>query len=365
MSFAGIERVFAGMCDEEKINTAISLTTTESEQRKLLRDMDSNPCFRTPSHQYIRDIFMLRFSLTKMPMLNALRSTAASSLSLDHTFRISKYVKIQSSKGHNFQKAYSALLLVLNEKGDVVDFRLTEGQSLKDDSVTDMLMNLKSVSPSIEIIMTDNCCQCRHILQNIFEDADIKLDLWHGLNRVSRTLLKKNISKKQRFQFNRRLRNCFRQEDDHGKTRYKETPTAPQINENIDKLINMFENVIPAATIKELKILQEKHTQCLASIPKGMGTNRNENLHRSLNDFFSDKRIMTLDVAEALLTTFLFHRQFRSLSLADRPALNLNKSNKYVKKSEDKGSDIGDNLDNLVGDLDTIFEVSEDLKNII
>ena len=74
---------------------------------------------------------------------------------------------------------------MLNEKGDVVDFRLTVGQSLKDDSVNEMLYDLKKVSANINLIMTDNCCQCRQLLQEIFDDKEVKLDLWHGVNRLN------------------------------------------------------------------------------------------------------------------------------------------------------------------------------------
>ena len=106
----------------------------------------------------------------------------------------------------------------------------------------------------------------------------------------------------------------------------RDTCTATEIHRNLEQIFTSFEDVIPKTTIKELKILQEKHIHCLASIPKGFGTNRNEALHRELNNFFSDKRIMTIDVAEALLTTFLYTRQFRNLPLGDRPAILLDKS---------------------------------------
>ena len=62
-------------------------------------------------------------------------------------------VKIQSAKGQNYQKAFGALLLVVNEKGDVVDFIATAGQSLKDDSVQEMLHSIKDKSPDISLIM--------------------------------------------------------------------------------------------------------------------------------------------------------------------------------------------------------------------
>ena len=74
--------------------------------------------------------------------------------------------------------------------------------------------------------MTDNCCQCRQILTDIFETALIKLDLFHGLNRVIRSVPKKSVDKKIRSGFFIKVRNCVRQSDDHGKKRTKETASA-------------------------------------------------------------------------------------------------------------------------------------------
>ena len=362
MSFAGMERVFSGMIDEEKSSTARTLASSELEQRDLLRQMESSPCFKSPSLRYIRDVFMQRFAILKKPMLKALRSTKANCLSLDHTFRISKFIQVQTSKGQNYEKATCALLLALNEKGDVVDFRLTKTESLKEDSVLDMLHDLKQVSPNIKLIMTDNCCHSRQILNDIFEEADIKLDLFHGLNRVIRSIPKKEVSKKIRFPFNKKLSHCTCQEDDHGSERLKETATANEIKQNLDKLISTYEDKLPATSIKELKTLKDKHAQCLASIPRGMGTNRNENLHREMNNFFNDKRTMSLEVTEALLTTFLYHRQYKNTPLAERPVLLPAKS--FQKKYEEPSFNIEDELKNFAEDMPIIFQVSERLKKL-
>ena len=94
-----MERVFSGMIDEEKSSTARTLASSELEQRDLLRQMESSPCFKSPSLRYIRDVFMQRFAILKKPMLKALRSTKANCLSLDHTFRISKFI----CTGSNFK----------------------------------------------------------------------------------------------------------------------------------------------------------------------------------------------------------------------------------------------------------------------
>ena len=77
MSFAGIERLLAGMSDEEKNNTARALSLTEDEQRKLLLKMNSSSCYQIPSSKYIKNIFMQRFSVMKSQMIQALRSTLA------------------------------------------------------------------------------------------------------------------------------------------------------------------------------------------------------------------------------------------------------------------------------------------------
>ena len=64
-------------------------------------------------------------------------------------------------------------------------------------------------------------------------------------------------------------------------------------------------------TIHELESLRVHITRgCLSGINPGCGTNRNENLHRSINPFFSRCRI-GIPLAIALLTVF-FHRHNRS-----------------------------------------------------
>ena len=362
MSFSGMERMFSAMIDEEKSTVARTLGSTDLEQRQLLSQMDSLPCYKHPSDNYIKAIFMQRFAILKTPMQEAIRSTKANAISLDHTFCFSKYVQNQTSLGQNYEKASTALLLVLNENGDVVDFCLTGSQSLKEKCVTDMLHDLKQSSPNISLVMTDNCFQSRQIICEVFDKADIKLDLFHGINRVIRSIPKKEVGKRIQFPFNKKLTNCFRQNDDHGRNRMKETATAGEIRQNLDKLIQSYEDKLPENSIRELKTLREKHLDCLASIPKGMGTNRNENLHQELNNFFNDKRSMSVEVAEALLLTFLYYRQYRNTPLAERPVLLPAKL--YQKKVEEPNLNVKDEFANLAQDMPILFQVSESLKKV-
>ena len=316
-----LERTFQCMINDRKLHIAHTLSLSDDEKRNILKRIDQSPCFEAPSKHYITDIYMQKYNLEKESMIEIINSTEANSLSLDHTFKFSKFVTIQSSRGHHYSKAFSALLIVMNENGEIVSFKPTVGESMKDEAVTKMLEDIKIISPNINIKMTDNCCHIKQILNDIFPGAKVKLDLWHAMSRVQKSL-KKTLKKCDRFRFNKQLSNCFRQSDDQGKKRLRETSSEEEIREKLNKLKTDWISLVPSATIKEIELLMDKHSSCLAGIPKGYGTNKNESLHRALNALFSDKAIMSLHIAEALLTTFLFRRKFQDVPLFNRPIMN-------------------------------------------
>ena len=124
-------------------------------------------------------------------------------------------------------------------------------------------------------MIEDNCCQSRSILQEVFgDDVPIKLDLWHSQNRVQKSMLNKNMAKADRFAFNRQLSHCFRHTNNKGRYRNETTLDEAQIIQNLNTLLtNWSENISPK-TKKEIITLRDKHSVCLADIPKGMDTNR-------------------------------------------------------------------------------------------
>ena len=172
------------MLNDQKLSTAHTISSSDEGKQNVLQRIEHASCYDAPSAHYITEIFMLKYNREKESMIKIINGTEAQSLTLDHTFKFSKYVTIQSSTGHHFSKAFSALLIVLNEKSEVVSFKPTVGESMKDDSVTDMLLGIKAVSPNIDLIMTDNCCHIRQILNEVYPEATIKLDLWHAFNQV-------------------------------------------------------------------------------------------------------------------------------------------------------------------------------------
>ncbi len=59
-------------------------------------------------------------------------------------------------------------------------------------------------------------------------------------------------------------------------------------------------------TEKELKKIRDNHAECLANIPPGIGTQRNESFHKNLNMLFYNRTTVTLETALALLSTVFF-----------------------------------------------------------
>ena len=116
-----------------------------------------------------------------------------------------------------------------------MSFKPTVGESMKDEAVTKMLEDIKIISPNINLIMTDNCCHIKQILNDIFPGAKVKLDLWHAMSRVQKSL-KKTLKKCDRFRFNKQLSNCFRQSDDQINKRLRETSSEEEIREKLNKL---------------------------------------------------------------------------------------------------------------------------------
>ena len=214
--------MFSSMIDEEKVRIVNSIHKMEPERRANLKGMTSNLCVSSPSH-YLKDIFMLKYKQQKEAMKEFIENTEAASISMDHTFKLSKCVTIPFSKGHSYSKACAALLIILNEKGDVISFKLTVDESLKDESVSQMFLKVKEISPHISLVMVDNCCHVRNIIQEVFDEADVKLDLFHGFSRVTRTLAKKNIPRREKNLFKSQFKDCFRQKDDLGNSRLKPT----------------------------------------------------------------------------------------------------------------------------------------------
>ena len=121
----------------------------------------------------------------------------------------------------------------------------------------------------------------------------------------------------------------FANPSDIGKQRTLPTPHKDTLLKNIDNFISKWKDVsthdwhiINEKTTQELTSLKA-HIQrgCLSEINPSCGTNKNENLHKNINPFFSRCR-MGIPLALALLS-ILFHHHNLKVSKCDGSVLSI------------------------------------------
>ena len=156
-------------------------------------DLISKPI---PSNDIIARCFIIRFQqdeslyssyMTRMKVSNCIR--------LDHTFKVASNIGyLRADK--KWVTLYGSIFIALNKVGQVIAWQFTKSTSL--DEVRSLLLMLKERITDIEkqnfTIYVDNCCQCAAKLKGIFgDDITVKLDIFHAVQRVTRTLSKKHI----------------------------------------------------------------------------------------------------------------------------------------------------------------------------
>ena len=204
----------------------------------------------------------------------------------------------------------------------VKDYQLTFGTAFhKTESI---LQKIVSGGAEIELIFTDNYCHVRVKLKELFSTASVKLDLFHAVARL--TL---HMPKRHPFyhEATRGLGLVFREEDDIIGDRKGPTAVPAKIQKNIEDFLCRWKPI----TFKGWKIINDKvenefeklmvHVKigCLSGIPKGMGTNRNENLHKQLGQFVRNK--LAVQTAEALFTHIFYVRNCRANNLEVVPPI--------------------------------------------
>ena len=116
----------------------------------------------------------------------------------------------------------------------------------------------------------------------------MKLDIFHAVQRVTKTLPKKHLLMKDCV---RELQFVFRCDGDSGKDRLAETLPPDVISMKLDAFIKEWENRSDSQGVKIFKLKTfhalnnlKKHINsgCLSGISPGRGTNKNERLHKSL-----------------------------------------------------------------------------------
>ena len=166
--------------------------------------------------------------------------------------------------------------------------------------------------------MVDNCCSVRAKLRDIFgQNPAVKLDLFHAIQKIIVQIPKRQanpaLRKTQRVMI-KELRLCFRAHDDIGQIRKQATPSSEELENNLCSFLKRWQAekiegvcVLPKSAVDEVEKLH-KHVRsgCLSGIPVGIGTNRNERLHRKLRKWV-DKNRMGVSYAVAVLFLIFYN----------------------------------------------------------
>ena len=143
----------------------------------------------------------------------------------------------------------------------------------------------------------------------------MKLDLFHALKCILDQIPRKGVTAELRgvrHVMIKNLRLCFHDDHDFGQSRKRATPLLDKMEKNLQDILKKWSaelvndiRVLPDRAVAEInKIMKHVTLGCLSGIPPGVGTNRNENIHKRLRKWLKKDRI-GVALAVALLTTVL------------------------------------------------------------
>ena len=293
-----------------------------SVQPVCLSDFWSSKISQSPSNDILSKCFLAQFLKHEKLYLKEMTCIpAAGSISFDHTFKVATNIGYlrEDSK---WISQYDGLFIVLNENGQVLTWQLTNGTSFA--HVKTLLQDLhQRPHQQIQNIYVDECCKLRAKIKSVFgANIKVKLDLFHAVQRITKTLSKKHTHTRQCIS---ELRCVFRCDGDSGERRLSHTPPPTVMLSKLSEFITRWKDIVDDNGVNLFKsdtfnaldnIKRHISAGCLSGIPPGGGTNRNERLHGHINSFFNRSRIGIL-LAYALLTT-IFHSHNSSLKFAGK-----------------------------------------------
>ena len=170
-------------------------------------------------------------------------TTACAWVSGNHTFKVAANIGCKLPDG-SWSTQFDSLFIVLNEKGQVLIYKLTKGTAMN--KVDDILQNLKCRFDEQKVpcttIFVDDCCKVRGKLLQIFPDMTVKLDLFHAVQRVTSKVPKDRWHYLSSF-FIDDFKMVFRADADQGETREMDTPDEKTIMSNLDNLTTRWKDV--------------------------------------------------------------------------------------------------------------------------
>lgn len=156
------------------------------------------------------------------------------------------------------------------------------------------------------MICIDDCCKNRNKYEGIFPDAEIKLDIFHASQRLLRTLKSGHFLLKTRF--GKEFGLIFRQNNNLGERRTKDTPDNVGIEANFDIFLGKWKNVPSLClTLETLREVENLRAHIKKGIPPEFGTDRNGQIQRLLKrSLLTGATRISVELAVALLTLLFY-----------------------------------------------------------
>ena len=191
-SFLKISQVIANLnfrkFSERNKRFLCFLSSTQSRTNKERTTFYEDLAFFFLSDAQLIRIYLDQFEEMNLFYQDEMEEVEGTSLSLDHTFKVSKNIGCYDQDGR-YVRQFGFLLLLLNENKDFVYWRLTKSAGYAE--VKDLLQNVKN-RPKVKVmsVHVNNCCQSRKQIQEVMGDVPVKLDLFHAIQRVTRVVPK-------------------------------------------------------------------------------------------------------------------------------------------------------------------------------
>lgn len=263
---------------------SLSSRSCRPNNKEIHERFYSDVFFSFPSNDHLMTIFLDNFQRHKAQYESHMKELASTSkkISCDHTFKVSKYIGARRGGDNKFVKQFHNLFIILNEKREVVSWRLTRTTAFEE--IRELLEDL-SREQQINKVIVDDCCKVRAQYQVVLTEAEVKLDLFHAVQRVTKSVPKgTEFSKK----FSKEFGNLFRANGDCGTVRKLPTPSPQVIERNLDNFLKRWERFLNLhemrGTVSEIERLRGHIRKgCLSGLEPGEGTEANESLHHTLN----------------------------------------------------------------------------------
>ena len=214
--------------------------STETQVSCNYDEFLTSPMSQTPSNDILSKCFIAGFLQNEELYLNEMIAIPISeSISFDHTFKVASNIGyLREDK--KWISVYDSLMLVLNGDGKVLTWQLTKGTSFSE--ITSLLQDIaRRAQNQLKIVYVDDCCKLRNKIREVFGyNITIKLDLFHAIQQITKTLSKKHSHYQQCIQD---LRRVFRCKGDFEITRLSNTPSIEIIHKNMEDFVTKWDKI--------------------------------------------------------------------------------------------------------------------------